>query len=164
MTIFPYSSTAMPFGVVNAAYIARLPSPLNPVIELPATVIMIFVPARRTRILLLLVSEKYTFPGASTAIPEGRLRVASVPSPPSPLKLATPVPAIVEISFVPKVSLRMRWLLWSAMYTLPAESADMPDGALRRELVAGPRSPAKPATPLPAIVITVPVVFIIRTV
>jgi hypothetical protein len=52
----------------------------------------------RTRRLTL--SLKYTFPLESIAIPAGPLIVAEVATPPSPLKVAVPVPTIVEITLI----------------------------------------------------------------
>ena len=51
----------------------------------------------------------------------------------------------------------MRLLPVSAMYKLPAASAAMPKGPLSEAELAGPPSPPKPADPLPATVVMMPV-------
>lgn len=55
----------------------------------------------------------------SRAIPIGLYNVAEVAAPPSPVKLAVPVPAIVVIIPVDTVTLRTRLFNWSETYTLP---------------------------------------------
>ena len=60
-------------------------------------------------------------PDASNAMPYGLHNVADVASPSSPLKLPDPVPAMVDIIPVDTVTLRMRLLLVSLMYTLPRQ-------------------------------------------
>ncbi len=64
----------------------------------------------------------------SRAIPIGLYNVADVASPPSPLKLPVPVPAIVVMTPVDAVILRTRLLYWSQMYTFPEESTATPCG------------------------------------
>ena len=69
----------------------------------------------------LLSSAIYTLPDPSTAIPCWWFSFASKALPLSPLKPATPVPAIVLI--MPSVfTLRMRLLPSSLMYKLPTVS------------------------------------------
>ena len=72
----------------------------------------------------------------------------------SPLKPPVPLPAMVVM--VPLVTLRMRLLPESAMYKFPVESIATPTGDISWALVAGPLSPRKPAVPLPATVVMVP--------
>src|ERR1035437_49867 len=58
----------------------------------------------------------------------------------------------------------MRQLIWSEMYTFPAESTATPVGLFSDAEVARPPSPPNPAVPVPATVVTVPVVApIMRT-
>ena len=61
----------------------------------------------------------YTVPEESSAKPLGPYNVADVASMPSVIKVVVPVPAIVVIMPVDIVTLRIRLLLLSAMYTLP---------------------------------------------
>ncbi len=53
--------------------------------------------------------------------------------------------------------LRTRWLLLSAKYMLPVESSLIPHGPFNVADVAAPLSPEKPAVPVPAIVVMMPV-------
>src|SRR5690242_16880505 len=55
-------------------------------------------------------------------------------------------------------TLRMRSLPESAMYRLPAPSRDTPCGKFICALDAGPPSPENPPTPVPAMVVIVPLV------
>ena len=81
--------------------------------------------------------------------------MAAVAGPPSPLKLAVPVPAIVVI--IPEVLIfRTRWLNASPIYRLPEASSVIPYGVLSFAAVAGLQSPLKPAVPVPAIVDIIP--------
>ncbi len=64
-------------------------------------------------------SVYYWVPDKSIPTSIGLLSLANVASPPSPLKLANPVPAIVVTMPVDTDTLRMRLFLKSAMYTLP---------------------------------------------
>ena len=59
----------------------------------------------------------------STATPFGLLNVADVAAPPSPLNDVLPVPAMVVMMPVDTVTLRIRSLKESAMYTLPMKDA-----------------------------------------
>src|ERR1700683_4656596 len=114
----------------------------------------------------------YTLPAPATATPDGVLRFALVPAPPSPQTpfvglQAVPVPALVVI-VPPGVSLRTRLSLASAMYTLPAPSTATPTGSLRFALVPAPPSPQAAvaglqAVPVPAIVVIVPPGVSLRT-
>ena len=73
------------------------------------------------RIRLLAFSATYIFPAESAAIAYGPNKLADVAAPPSPRKLLAPLPAIVEMTPVDMVILRIRLFLLSAMYTLPVE-------------------------------------------
>jgi hypothetical protein len=73
-------------------------------------------------------------------MPFGMLSCAAVAGPPSPLKPAVPVPAIVVI-VPPAATFRMRELLVSAIRKLPSGSATIACGALIWAAVAGPPSP-----------------------
>src|SRR5260221_2003041 len=52
---------------------------------------------------------------------------------------------------------RTRWLVCSAMYTLPRPSTATPLGPASIALVAGPPSPARPRLPVPAMDVRIPV-------
>ncbi len=64
-------------------------------------------------------TEKAGLPEVSTLTPYGKYNAALVAAPLSPLKVVLPVPANVVIIPVETVTLRIRWLYRSAMYTLP---------------------------------------------
>ena len=92
---------------------------------------------------------------APTAILMGFLSSASVASPPSPDNPCVPRPAIVVM--VPLGStLRTTPFEGMAIYRLPIESTANPLGNESRAAVAGPPSPAKPSSPLPATVVILP--------
>ena len=59
----------------------------------------------------------------STATPHGPFNVADVAAPSSPLDDAVPVPAMVVMMPVDTVTMRIRLLPLSAMYTLPMMDA-----------------------------------------
>ena len=69
-----------------------------------------------------------------------------------------PLPASVLTT--PAVIVRMRWLLWSATYTVPLPSTATPKGLPNCAVAPGPS--ALPAVPLPASVLTIPVAVILR--
>ena len=95
------------------------------------------------------------FPLPSSAMPMGRANCAWSAGPPSPPKLSSPVPATVVM--VPLVSSRrMRELRVSAMNRLPALSTATPKGEANCAWTAGPPSPPKPRSPVPATVVMVP--------
>src|ERR1039457_1120884 len=96
----------------------------------------------------------YRLPAESAATANGSESDALIAGPPSPAKVAVPLPAIVVI--VPPETLRMRLLEESAMYRLPAESIATPSGTFSAALVADPPSPENPAVPLPATVVILP--------
>ena len=56
----------------------------------------------------------------------------------------------------------MRWLPVSAMKRLPRLSTVTPDTSFNCALVAGPPSPLKPALPLPAAVVMMPLLSTLR--
>ena len=73
--------------------------------------------------------------------PFGPFKAALLAAPPSPLKLALPVPAYVVMMPVDAVILRTRWLLKSLKYTFPLASMSIPCGELMAAEVAWPLSP-----------------------
>ena len=105
----------------------------------------------------------YTLPLESSRTPKGLSSWAEVAGPPSPLPppaFAVPVPAIVVMSPLPAVTSRTAAFLESAMKMLPAGSTKRPVGSYSCALVAGCPSPASPWVPLPAIVVTLPLVVV----
>ncbi len=72
------------------------------------------------------------------------------------------VPAYVLI-IPPGVTLRIRALPASAMYTFPAASTAMSAGVSSRAAVAAPPSPVRPAVPVPAKVVITPAAETLRT-
>ena len=105
----------------------------------------------RTR--LLYESAKYTLPAGSSARPVGLNSCALVAGPLSPLNPVV-VPAMLVI--VSSEIFRMRSFKVSEKNTLPAESTAMPSELLMSARVAGPLSPLKPGSPVPAIVEIMP--------
>ena len=102
----PPASTARPPGKFKEARVAWPPSPLNPAVPVPATVVML--PAVSTfRIRWLSRSEIKTFPATLMARAVGLLRAAEVAAAASPLKPAAPFPAKV-VTFPPASTLRTR--------------------------------------------------------
>ena len=82
-------------------------------------------------------------PALSMASPSGLFNAALVAGPPSPEESASPVPAKV-LMFPSVPTLRMRLLLVSAMYRLPAASRTTAVGVSSKAPVAAPPSPPKP--------------------
>jgi hypothetical protein len=114
-------STATPKGKFNPADLAWPPSPLNSLLPVPATVVITLVDTVTLRIRLSPASAMYTLPDASSEIPVIKLKAPAVAWPPSPsVPNASPDPAIVVMMPVETVTLRIKQLSESAMYTLPA--------------------------------------------
>src|SRR5207244_9609408 len=122
----------------------------------PATVVMIPVAAATLRIRWINWSAIYRLPLASSATPDGPLRLAPVAAPPSPAKVKLPLPATVVMIPVAAATLRIRWLNWSAIYRLPLASSATPDGPLRLAPVAAPPSPAQLKPTLHATLVMIP--------
>ena len=95
--MFPDLSTATSSGKFSGAFIASILSITNPLLLVPAIVVMMPLTADTFRILLLAVSAMKTFPNASTANPFGNLSDAVMAGTPSPLKAWEPSPATVVI-------------------------------------------------------------------
>ena len=97
----------------------------------------------RTRLLHVELSDTYTLPAASTAMPVGASRLADAKLPSTLVQV--PVPATVETSLVANEIFRTRQLPLSVTYKLsPAASNASAVGALK--LAAVPNPLAKPAT------------------
>ena len=111
--------------------------------------------ANTSRIRLFWASAKKTFPELSTATPRGLFMDAETAGPPSPEKPAAPLPASV-VMMPPADTFRIRLLKVSAMKRFPAASTATPLGSFNDAEVAGPPSPEKPSTPLPATVVMMP--------
>src|SRR5437763_1711676 len=107
--MLPDASRASAFGKRNWAEDAAPPSPEFWRLPRPAT--LVIVPLATLRTVALPVSEMKTLPLLSTATPSGALRVADVAAAPSPVLPDEPVPAMVEMNPVDRVTLRMRWLV-----------------------------------------------------
>ena len=135
----PSAVTAMPAGWASSACVAGLPSPVNPGVPVPATVVI--VPSAETRrIRLLTVSAIRKPPSGSEATPCGAASCALVAGPPSPKEPADPVPATVVI--VPSAAtLRMQLLSASAIRKPPSGVRASPCGWFSWAAVAGPPSP-----------------------
>ncbi len=157
----PALSNAMPVGFCSCALVARPPSPLNPGVPVPATVVMTpLVFTIRTRALRRSAIKR--LPALSNAIPVGFCSCALVARPPSPLNPGVPVPATVVMT--PLVfTIRTRALRRSAIKRLPALSNAIPVGFCSCALVAWPSSPPKLGSPVPAKVVMMPSVSTLRT-
>src|SRR5581483_2060735 len=86
------SSKAMPWGVLISAAVAGPPSPVEPGVPLPATVVIVPSGAIR-RIRLFPPSATKSEPSPATTTWRGARSWAAVAGPPSPLQPPTPVPA-----------------------------------------------------------------------
>ena len=102
----PAASMATPIGEFSWALGAGPPSPLKPIAPVPATVVMIPVPAVTRRMRWWAVSAMKRFPVASTVAPIGKNSCAPVAWPPSP---TLPPPATVMMIPVPPQA-RGTWL------------------------------------------------------
>src|ERR1022692_977423 len=142
MNRLPKASTATPYGTLSCASVAGPPSPLNPAVPVPATVVII-PPADTFRIRWLPASAMNRLPAASTNTPAGLDIWAAMARPPSPLNPAVPVPATVVI-IPPADTFRIRELLVSDEHRLPNASTATPFGKPRLAAVAGPPSPPNP--------------------
>src|SRR3990172_6505759 len=128
MNTLPTPSTVTPYGRFSWAPVAAAPSPENPLIPLPATVLINPVTASTLRTRSLKESATNTLPTPSTATPYGEFSWAPVAAPPSPENPGVPVPAMVLINPVTASTRRTRWLAMSAMNTLPTPSTATPVG------------------------------------
>ena len=158
MKRFPVVPTANPAGLHSRATAAGPLSPLKPGSPVPAKVVM--VPEGSTRRMRLFPkSAMKRLPAASTATSEGRFNCASAAGPSSPIssgpKSILPGPA--KVVMVPEGSTRrIRLFQVSAMNRLPAPSTATPSGTFNCASAAGPLSPLKPGSPVPAKVVMVP--------
>ena len=154
MRRLPAPSTARPPGEARRASAAGPPSPLKPYSPVPAIVVR--VPEESTRrIRLFRLSAMKRLPAPSTTTPSGRCNCTATAGPWSPLKPGSPVPATVVM--VPERSTRrMRWFPESAMKMFPVVSTATPAGLCSCAARAGPWSPLKPRSPVPATVVMVP--------
>ena len=150
MNTSPAALTATPAGRASREAMAAPPSPAKPKVPSPATVLIVPVPPSTFRMRWLPVSAMKMFPAPSTVTPLGPLRSAAEAGPPSPAKPLTPVPTTVVITPLAESTRRSRAFCQSTMKTLPALSSATPLGPLRAALSAGPPSPLKPGTPVPA--------------
>ena len=141
MKTLPAPSTATPCGFHNAALVAGPPSPLKPRVLLPANVVMIPVTASTRRMRFPVAMNR--LPPPSTATPNGKIKAALVPGPPSPLKPRTPFPATIAMSPVEAFSSHTRWSSVAAINMLPRLSTATPLGAFRLVAV-GESDPVRP--------------------
>src|ERR1700683_507561 len=97
-------------------------------------------------------------PEASTVTPKGEHNDAEVAGPPSPEKPQLPLLLLpAEVVMLPLAdTFRIRLLYLSAMKIFPEASTATPEGLFNDAEVAGPPSPDKPAVPLPATVVMIP--------
>ena len=146
---FPKVSTAIPHGAPGAV---SDPWTLSAIVT-PAMVVMIPVSESTRRTLKLFPSAMKMFPVASVTTPAGNQKPASMADLPSPPKAITPFPATVSMMPVLRSTLRIRWLLRSAINRLPDGSTNTSLGNLSSASVAGPPSPWKPDLPVPATVV-----------
>ena len=97
MNRLPTPSTATPAGKNSRAAVAGPPSPLKPLLPVPATVVM--TPAVSTlRIRWFHVSAMKRLPAPSTATSAGKNSRAAVAGLPSPLNPWLPKPATVVMT------------------------------------------------------------------
>ena len=92
MNKLPVESTATPNGPLICALVAAPPSPVNPAVPLPATVVMVPLAAIR-RTTEASRSATNRLPAASTAMPMGEFNCAATAAPLSPEFPARALPA-----------------------------------------------------------------------
>ena len=136
------------------------PSPEKPRAPLPATVVM-FPSGLILRTRSLPLSARKRLPNLSSVNPFGFSSDELLAGPPSPANLKNPLPAVVVI-LPSRPTLRMRALPLSAITRFPTASTPTAPGEFREAPVAGPPSPEKPSTPLPATVVIMPSVLTFR--
>jgi hypothetical protein len=101
-------------------------------------------------------------PSGRTARLKALFSSARVAGPPSPEKPAVPLPATVVM--IPlEETFRIRWLPTSAIRKPPSGVGATANGMFSSADVAGPPSPLKPWTPVPATVVIVPLGQTLRT-
>lgn len=153
--MFPCRSKHASERPQRSASIAGPPSPeKNPLLPVPAIVVMMPETRSTLRIRFSWLSRMYRFPSGSMRGFGNPHNFAAVAGPPSPVCPTAPVPAIVVM--MPEVSTFRIRALWSPMYRLPAMSRSMPHGCFKLAAVAGPPSPEAPNSPLPATVVMIP--------
>ncbi len=158
----PEASNTIPAGLFNVAEVAAEPSPVLLAVPVPAIVLITPVEVVILRIRLPPFSDIYKLPDPSNARSVGKFNVAEVAAEPSPVLLPVPVPAIVLMTPVEAVILRIRLPVASAMYKFPEPSTAMPLGLFNVAEVAAEPSPVLPAEPVPAKVVMTPDVFTLR--
>ena len=127
----PCASTAAPFGPLN---LADGPWPSRKPLVLPASFVTVPL-GNTTRMTWLDVSHTYTVPEASTAMPDGPLNCAVLPTP--SVDPAADLPANVVV--LPMVStLRIMLLAASATNATPPGPSAMPYGLLNEAAVPTP--------------------------
>src|SRR5262245_12546533 len=134
------------YGRLICAAVAGPPSPENPRVPVPATVVIVPLGDTR-RIRELPVSAIRNPPAGSAATPLGAEIAAAVAGPPSPENPDVPLPATVVIMPVADTR-RISESAGSAIKMLPSGSAATPSGALSWADVAGPPSPENPKVPV----------------
>ena len=104
----PAAPTARATGSFSEAAVAGPPSPAEPGMPFPASVVMTSVARSILRTRWFIESATRRRPAASTARARGRASSAPDAGPPSPPKPAWPVPAIVSMTPVPAFTRRIR--------------------------------------------------------
>ena len=103
-----FTSNASPTGFDSSALVAGPPSPDLPATPVPATALMMVVPASTTRTRFAGLSEIYRFPAPSNASACGLLNIASVAGPPSPKSPILALPAYTLMIRVGELMLTTR--------------------------------------------------------
>ena len=170
MNRFPALSTAVPpreFGSPppsdSRAFVAGPPSPELPPAKQPQPATVVIIPPGETLRMRLPPPEMYRLPSATNRLPAPSTATLSgyscalVAGPPSPERPSVPLPATVVM--VPLAETRrIRRLPRSARNRLPEPSTARPvdSVSISCAFVAGPSSPEKPAVPVPATVVMIP--------
>ena len=130
-------------GCLSCALVAKSPSPLNPLCPVPATVRItpVFISILRTTWFIMSTTKRS--PALSKRISWGKLKVASMAGPPSPVKPFFPLPAMVVV--IPFASIRrIRCPVYSQNQMAPSGPRITPNGLSNIAFFAGPPSPSKP--------------------
>src|SRR5207244_2835086 len=140
----PSAVAATPTGPNSLAAVAGPPSPVEPeLVSVPATVVIV-PPGETRRIAWLEVSAIRKPPSAVAATPSGKLSLAAVAGPPSPVEPDTVSVPATRVIVPAGETRRIAWLFASALRKPPSAVAATPSGRLRLAAVAGPLSPVEP--------------------
>ena len=155
----PMPSTAMCSGPLSCALRAGKLSPPLPPDPVPAYRVTTPPDTRYTAF----VSAMNTLPNASAASPDGLLKLLANGAAPSVAMPAVPVPAKTEMTpVVGEMTRTTGFAAPQATYTRPDVSTARATGAAMPAATANPPSPLGVGLPVPAYVVMIPVLIVIK--